>query len=249
MDLPILPPLPPPIEIANGMYYGIILDPYVRKIIHGPVVIRTNNGRQYWESTADGSTGLLDSNLVIEWTDDTHVGSFDPNYPPISVPGKFHPGTRVVDNLSSYRGTILGGPYLSVDWNQTPSIVYICRWQNNIVEIALERSIHENPENYKNRMKYSRKLVAKANRLPILKNIITEKLGTITLPVNAAQRKTRNITLPVNVAAQIAEFAYGRVSNANILRANAARYGTENPPKPHGALSGGRRRRTRRRRR
>lgn len=128
--------------------------------------------------------------------------------------------------------------------------------------LLYEDYLIENPENREKRMAYSRKLQAKANRHSLLRNIITEKFSTVSVPISEVEsrrnmrrrwftgvntRAKKNVNLPENILGQIANFTYGKASNANALRRIAAKKGANYPPEPSVINLNGGKRRTRRR--
>ena len=139
MELQIMPPdppLPPPLELltpdnrATVRQYGIIKDRYVRMIKYGPIFL-TDFGRHNsdisWESVDGLQSGKTGEDKLIEWTEDAHVGGFDPNGLTLLIlDGGFPLGTKV--KMAPRRplspgerphyipndeiGEIKGGPYI-----------------------------------------------------------------------------------------------------------------------------------------
>jgi hypothetical protein len=285
MSLPPLPPMPP-IEVAgivktlsdpiptineNVRRYGLVMHPYVRLIEKGPFVIVQygNYGSLFLRSEDSDAIETLSNHRLIEWTDNTKIGNYDPNYLPIRTEGKFFPGLRVsrlvyygYDDYENMHGTIRNGPFLGENKEGNSKIMYIVNWENGNTLVEEEDKLNENQENKRERLSYARKLTNVANKLPKVKNNIVQTLNTIRVPLTrrntrkqwyemAANKtkkpaKTRNIHLPANIARHIAEYAYGTNKNIAALRANAAILGTEYPRKPNKErLGGGTRRRLR----
>jgi hypothetical protein len=294
MELPIPPPLPPmpPIEIATDenratvRRYGVIMHPYVRKIVGGPYIIERDPEYEHMnilyhlgnflrlKSEVDGKTAPFNRKQLIEWTEDTHVGNYDPNYQPIGVEGKFYPGLRVQkeDFGIPIYGTVSEGPYLSLYYRSAgnqigvPISAYVCRWDDGSLTVEEEWQISENINDHLERLTHASELIGLANRLPYMKRELANNLTTVRVPIKETRRnmrkrwfnsaatgtilppKTRKMNIPKNATKKIAEYLLGNNNYPTQLRKNANIIGAKNPPKPTGRALGGRRTRRHRRR-
>lgn len=205
----------------------------------------------------EGTDERMASELTA-WTPDTQLGKSDPLYPIIEAPeGKFRPGVRVIGKLNypwmpDEPMKVIKGPFRGRNRQGHPTIFYICKSENPKITYSVvkeENELRENPVNLEARMKISSELHRQANRLPILKNIISEKLSTIRVPrvVEAASgaasvgqasvspffgaRGTARGTVenikqyPENIMRRIANFAYGSNEYTNATRQAAELYG------------------------
>ncbi len=269
-----IPPPPPDPLVAfhdEMRRFGLVMDPYVRKITDGPLSVKMDDDDDsYYFETENGKRIYFDHNMrgrVIDWTEDMQIGMYDPNYEPVRTEGKFYPGLKVNYNPRNWlydplKVTIIDGPFFKNDFLK----YYICKFTvagREFEDIVSESDLHEIPENLQKRLNKANALRKAANRHRRLKNTIKQKLSAITVPVKETRRNmrqrwfemagpkpTRNIELPNEVTRNISEYLYGNDKHSRNLtqyyEANANILSAEKVPRPTGEKLGGRRR-TRRR--
>jgi hypothetical protein len=287
-----------PATLNTARRYATIMTPYIRKINGGPYFIvdidehgtvmldkvdeldgvNNINPDEYWTAS--------DPDKLIEWPEELEgveidyrdhdkiiqLGAFDPEYPPVPIEGKWHPGMKARVRIENnwYDSIIRDGPYLVKKPDGTPAVGYLFQQKNPPFSIYLpcyEDQIEEYPENREKRLTKAARLNAKAAAKLAAKAAIEDKLGEVMVPVAAEVAGAgaggqafmgarmglkgkvaghKEMKLPQNITRKISNYAFGFTNN---LERNAASLRAGPHKKSTGMqLQGGRRRRRKTRR-
>ncbi len=235
-------------KINGGPYYIVDIDEHGTVMLHKVNEVDGVHGidpDEYWTAS--------DPDKLIEWPADLEgveidyrdhdaiiqLGAFDPDYPPVPIEGKWHPGMKARVRIENnwYDSIIKDGPYLVKKHDGTPAVGYLFQSSKNAFSMYLpcyEDQIEEYPENRANRLAKAARLNEKVAARLGAKAAIEDKLGNVLVPVSeevpgagagglgfmGAQvglkgkvSVKKEMKLPQNVTRKIANYAFGFTTN------------------------------------